>query len=148
MTFSDLKKFITEDMSMSHIYQPVMLIELLKWTDLIFSTTPKERIFDNLHPKGVLHMAKGQRLKPEQIVTLLRQIDVLTSNGKTLAQACKEVGTVEQSYYRWRKIYGGMKVDQAKKYKELEQENTRLKKLVADLSLREVMLKEVIKGNF
>ena len=118
------------------------------WTDLIFSTTPKERIFDNLHLKGVLNMAKGQRLKPEQIVTLLRQIDVLTSNGKTLAQACKEVGTVEQSYYRWRKIYGGMKVDQAKKYKELEQENTRLKKLVADLSLREVMLKEVIKGNF
>ncbi|MBT8521130.1 IS3 family transposase [Polynucleobacter paneuropaeus] len=91
-------------------------------------------------------MAKGQRLKPEQIVTLLRQIDVLTTNGKTLAQACKEVGTVEQSYYRWRKIYGGMKVDQARKYKDLELENTRLKKLVADLSLREVMLKEVIKG--
>ena len=101
-------------------------------------------------------MAKGQRLKPEQIVTLLRQIDVLTTNGKTLAQACKEVGTVEQSYYRWRKMYGGMslkgfpsvKVDQAKKYKDLELENTRLKKLVADLSLREVMLKEVIKVNF
>jgi len=93
-------------------------------------------------------MAKGQRLKPEQIVTLLRQIDVLTTNGKTLAQACKEVGTVEQSYYRWRKIYGGMKVDQARKYKDLELENTRLKKLVADLSLREVMLKEVIKGTF
>jgi len=108
----------------------------------------EERIFDNLHPKGVLNMAKGQRLKPEQIVTLLRQIDVLTTNGKTLAQACKEVGTVEQSYYRWRKIYGGMKVDQARKYKDLELENTRLKKLVADLSLREVMLKEVIKGNF
>ena len=89
-------------------------------------------------------MTKGQRLKPEQIVTLLRQIDVLTTNGKTLSQACKEVGTVEQSYYRWRKIYGGMKVDQARKYKDLELENTRLKKLVADLSLREVMLKEVI----
>ncbi len=56
----------------------------------------------------MLHMAKGQRLKPEQIVTLLHQIDVLTTNGKTLAQSCKEVGTVEQSYYRWRKIYGGM----------------------------------------
>ncbi len=92
-------------------------------------------------------MAKGQRLKPEQIVTLLRQIDVLTTNGKT-PHACKEVGTVEQSYYHWRKIYGGMKLDQAKKFKELEQESTRLKKLVADLSLREVMLKEVIKGNF
>ena len=92
-------------------------------------------------------MAIGQRLKPKQILTLLRQIDVLTTNDRTLAQACKEVGTVEQNYYRWHKIYGGMKVDQAKKYKELEQENARLKKLVADLSLREVMLKEVIKGN-
>ena len=93
-------------------------------------------------------MAKGQRLKPEQIVTLLRQIDFLTTNGKTLAHACKEVGTVEQGYYHWRKIYGGMKLNQAKKFKEPEQENSRLKKLVADLSLREVMLKEVIKGNF
>jgi hypothetical protein len=53
-------------------------------------------------------MAKGRRLKPEQIVTLLRHIDVLTTNGKTLAQACKELRTVEQSYYRWRKIYGGI----------------------------------------
>ena len=60
-------------------------------------------------------MAKGQRLKPEQIVTLLCQIDVFTNNGKTLAQACKEVGTAERSYYRQRKIYGGMKVDHAKK---------------------------------
>ena len=56
--------------------------------------------------------------------------------------------TVEQSYYRWRKIYGGLKVDQAKKYKDLEVENSRLKKLVADLSLREVMLRDDIKGNF
>ena len=93
-------------------------------------------------------MAKGQRLKPEQIVTLLRQIDVLAKNDKTPVQACKEVGTVEQSYYRWRKIYGDMKVNHAKKHKDLEMENTRLKKLVANLSLREVMLKEVIKGNF
>ncbi len=93
-------------------------------------------------------MAKGQSLKPEQIVTLLRQTDMLTTNGKTLAQAYKEVGTVKQSYYRWRKIYGGMQVYQARMYKELEQKNTRVKKLVADLSLREVMLKEVIKGSF
>jgi putative transposase len=67
-------------------------------------------------------MAKGQRLKPEQIVTLLRQIDVLTTNGKTLARTYKQVGTVEQGNYRWRKIYGGMKVDQARKYKDLEVE--------------------------
>ena len=91
-------------------------------------------------------MTKGQRPKPEQIVILLRQIDVLTTNGKTLAQACKEVGTVEQSYYRWRKIYGGMKVDQARKFKDLELENTRLKKLVADLSLREVMTQGSYQG--
>ena len=93
-------------------------------------------------------MPKGQRIKPEQIVMLLRQVEVLTTNGKTLAQACKEIGIGEQKYYRWIKMYGGMKLDQAKKYKELEQENVRLKKLVADLSLREVMLKEVIKGNY
>lgn len=93
-------------------------------------------------------MTRGKRLQPEQIITLLRQIDVLTANGKTLAQACKEVGTVEQSYYRWRKMYGGLRVDQAKKFKDLEVENARLKRLVADLSLREVMLQEVIKGNF
>lgn len=93
-------------------------------------------------------MPKGHRIKPEQIVMLLRQIDVLTANGKTLAQSCKEAGVGEQNYYRWRKMYGGMQIDQAKKFKALETENARLKKLVADLSLREVMLKEVIKGNF
>jgi transposase-like protein len=93
-------------------------------------------------------MPKGHRIKPEQIVMLLRQIDVLTANGKTLAQSCKDAGVGEQNYYRWRKMYGGMQIDQAKKFKELETENARLKKLVADLSLREVMLKEVIKGNF
>jgi len=93
-------------------------------------------------------MAKGQRLKPEQIVTLLRQIVVLTTSGKTLAQACKEVGTVDQSYYRWRKIYGGMKVDQARKYQDLDLENTRI-----FYSLKEVQInvgewvKQMTKGN-
>ncbi len=94
-------------------------------------------------------MAKhGIRFKPEQIVSLLRQIEVLTANGKTLEEACKALSITIQSYYRWRKMYGGMKADQAKKFKGLEQENARLKRLVADLSLREVMLQEVIKGNF
>lgn len=93
-------------------------------------------------------MAKGQCLKPEHFFILLRQIDALTTNGKTLTQTCKEVDSVEQRYYHWRNIYGGMKLDQAKKFKELDQENTRLKKLVAELSLHEVMLKEVIKRNF
>jgi cell division protein FtsB len=94
-------------------------------------------------------MAKhGIRFKPEQIVSLLRQIEVLTANGKTLEEACKSLSITVQSYYRWRKMYGGMRSDQAKKFKDLEQENARLKRLVADLSLREVMLQEVIKGNF
>lgn len=94
-------------------------------------------------------MAKhGIRFKPEQIVSLLRQIEVLSANGKTLEEACKSLSITVRSYYRWRKMYGGMRSDQAKKLKDLEQENARLKKLVADLSLREVMLQEVIKGNF
>ena len=90
----------------------------------------------------------GVRFKPEQIVSLLRQIEVLTANGKILEEACRSLSISVQSNYRWRKMYGGMKADQAKKFKELEAENARLKKLVADLSLREVMLKEVIKGNY
>jgi hypothetical protein len=90
----------------------------------------------------------GVRFKPEQIVFLLRQIEVLTANGKILEEACRSLSISVQSYYRWRKMYGGMKADQAKKFKELEAENARLKKLVTDLSLREVMLKEVIKGNY
>jgi putative transposase len=94
-------------------------------------------------------MAKhGVRFKPEQIVSLLRQIEVITANGKTLEEACKSLSITVQSYYRLRKMYGGMRSDQAKKFKDLEQENARLKKLVAELSLREVMLQEVIKGNF
>jgi len=96
----------------------------------------------------VLNKAIGQRLKPEQIVILFHQINALSISGKIPAQACKEVGMVEQSYYHWRKIFSGMKVDQVKKFKDLEQFNIRLKKLVANLSLREVMLKEVIRGSF
>ena len=76
-----------------------------------------------------------KRLAAEQIVTKLRQIEVLQGQGKTSAMACKEAGTTEQSYYRWRKEYGGLGVDQAKRLKQLETENGRLKKLVADLSL-------------
>ena len=90
----------------------------------------------------------GKRLKAEQIVNLLREIDVMTANGKTLLQACKQSGISDKSYYRYRKIYGGLKVDQARKFKEIEAENARLKKLVAEISLREAMLKEVVRGNY
>ncbi len=89
-----------------------------------------------------------QRYKPEQIVTLLRQIEVALGNGKATPQACNEAGITVQTYYRWRKEYGGLKLAQAKRMKELEKENTRLKRLVAELSLEKQVLKDVASGNF
>ena len=88
------------------------------------------------------------RYKPEQIVTLLRQIEVAVANGKTTPQACKEAEITQQTYYRWRKEYGGLKLDQAKRLKELEKENSKLKRLVAELSLEKQILKDVAEGNF
>ena len=92
-------------------------------------------------------MPRGRRLGAEQIVTKLRQIEVLQGQGKSLAAACKDAGMTEQSYYRWRKEYGGLELDQAKRMKELERENVRLKRLVADLSLEKQVLKDVASGN-
>jgi transposase-like protein len=86
--------------------------------------------------------------KPEQIVTLLRQIEVEIANGKSTPQACKEAEITQQTYYRWRKEYGGLKLDQAKRLKELEKENAKLKRLVAELSLEKQVLKDVAEGNF
>ncbi len=88
------------------------------------------------------------RYKPEQIVTLLRQIEVAVANGKTTPQACKEAQITAQTYYRWRKEFGGLKLDQAKRLKELEKENSKLKRLVAELSLEKQILKDVAAGNF
>ena len=85
---------------------------------------------------------------PERIVRKLREAEVLISQGNTIGQASRQLGITEQTYYRWRKLYGGMQVSQAKKLKELENENNRLKKLVADLSLDKAILKEAAKGNF
>ena len=93
-------------------------------------------------------MPKGRRLGAEQIVTKLRQIEVLQGQGKNIAVACKEVGTTEQTFYRWRKEYGGLKVDQAKRFKELEQENARLKRLLADAELDKAILREAARPNF
>jgi len=92
-------------------------------------------------------MAK-KRVKPEQIVALLRQIEVAVANGKTTPQACKEAEVTEQTYYRWRKEYGGLKLDQARRLKELEKENARLKRVVADLALEKQVLRDVAQGNF
>ncbi len=88
-----------------------------------------------------------KRYKAEQIVTLLRQIEVAVANGKTTPQACKEAEITIQTYYRWRKEYGGLKLEQARRLKELEKENSRLKRLVAELSLEKQVLRDVAQGN-
>jgi putative transposase len=92
-------------------------------------------------------MKRGQKTSAEQVVLKLRQIEVQTAQGKSLALACKEAEISEQSYYRWRKEYGGLQIDQAKRMKELERENTRLRRLVADLSLEKQVLADVAAGN-
>jgi putative transposase len=99
------------------------------------------------NPKGELDMPM-KRYKPEQIVNLLRQIEVEIANGKTTPQACKEAEITQQTYYRWRKEFGGLKLDQAKRMKELERENAKLKRVVAELSLEKQILKDVASGNF
>lgn len=91
-------------------------------------------------------MKRGQRPSAEQVVLMLRQIEVQTAHGKSIAVACKELDVSEQSYCRWRKEYGGLKVDQAKKMKDLEHENARLRRLVADLSLEKQVLADVASG--
>jgi len=92
-------------------------------------------------------MAK-KRHGPEEIISKLRAIEVHLAKGLKADQASRKEGIAEQTYYRWRKEYGGMKRDQAKRLKELEKENVRLKRLVADLSLDKQMLEEVAQGNF
>jgi transposase-like protein len=92
-------------------------------------------------------MAK-RGLSAEQIVSKLRQIEVLLAHGKTAALACKDAGVSQQNYYRWRKEYGGLEIDQAKRMKDLERENSRLKRLVADLSVEKQVLKDIASGNF
>jgi putative transposase len=85
---------------------------------------------------------------PEQIINKLREAEVMLSQGSTLSAVLKKIGISDVTYYRWRKEYGGMRVDQARRLKELEQENSRLKKLVADLSLDNAILKEASRGNY
>ena len=85
---------------------------------------------------------------PEQIINKLREAEILLSQGATVAVVSKKIGISVHTYYRWRKEYGGLRVEQAKKLKNLEKENARLKKLVADLSLDNAILKEAAEGNF
>jgi transposase-like protein len=91
---------------------------------------------------------KQKRFKAEQIVVMLREAEIQLAKGLDITEVCRTLGISEQTYYRWRKEYGGLKVDQAKKMKGLEKENARLKKIVADLTLDNSMLKEAAQGNF
>jgi putative transposase len=88
------------------------------------------------------------RYKPEEIVAKLRQVDVLTLQGQTLADAIRQIGVSEVTYYRWRQEYGGLKIEQVKRLKELELENSRLRKAVSDLTLDKLILREAARGNF
>ncbi len=89
-----------------------------------------------------------KRYTPEQIIGKLREAEVALAQGETAAQVCRTMGIAEQTFYRWRREYGGLKVEQAKRLKTLEQENTRLRRAVADLTLDKLILQEAARGNF
>jgi transposase-like protein len=93
-------------------------------------------------------MGKHKRHNAEQIIAKLREADVELAKGLSVGQICRKLEVSEHTYYRWRKEYGGLKVDQAKRLKDLDRENTRLKKLVADQALDNAILREAAKGNF
>jgi putative transposase len=89
-----------------------------------------------------------KRHKPEEIVSKLRQVDVLTSQGSTVADAIRQIGVTEVTYYRWRKEYGGLKTDQVRRLKELEKENLQLRRAISDLTLDKLILQEASRGNY
>ena len=89
-----------------------------------------------------------KRHKPEEIIAKLRQVDVLASQGTSIADAVRQIGVTEVTYYRWRQEYGGLKLDQVKRLKELELENVRLRRAVSDMTLDKLILKEAARGNF
>ena len=89
-----------------------------------------------------------KRHTPEQIINKLREVEVALARGQTVVEAVRQIGVTEQTYYRWRNEYGGLSVDQARRLKQLEQENVRLKRAVADLTLDKQILKEAAEGNF
>ncbi len=93
-------------------------------------------------------MSRRKRYSTEQIIGLLREAEVLLSQGQKAGDVCRRLGISEQSYYRWRKSFGGLKMDQAKRVKELERENARLRNAVSELTLDKVILNEALSGNY
>jgi transposase-like protein len=90
----------------------------------------------------------GKRDKPEEIVSKLRQVEVLQGQGMSVAEAVRQIGVTQQTYYRWRRLYGGMGREQLKRLKELEKENQRLRRAVSDLTLDKLILSEAARGNY
>src|SRR6516165_7931445 len=112
-------------------------------------STPNELV----HPEVCLRTKRRTKMprkhhKPEEIVAKLRQVDVLTSQGKLVADAIRAIGVTEVTYYRWRQEYGGLRSDQVKRMKDLEAENTRLRRAVSDLTLDKMILAEAARGNY
>jgi transposase-like protein len=93
-------------------------------------------------------MARQKKHKPEEIVGKLRQVDVLISQGRSTADAIRQIGVTDVTYYRWRQEYGGLNLEQIKRLKELETENTRLRRAISDLTLDKLILQEAARGNF
>ena len=117
---------------------------MLAWSSPLKVVTNWDRFVPQI---GGSAMA-GKREKPEEIVSKLRQVEVLQGQGMTIADAVRQIGMTQQTYYRWRKLYGGMGRDQLKRLKELEKENQRLRRAVSDLTLDKLILSEATRGNF
>jgi transposase-like protein len=111
-------------------------------------TVPEIKLENNLNWTHKEVIMPRKHYKPEEVIKLLRLVEIEVGQGRTTGQACKQLGFTEQSYYRWRKEYGGLQINQAKRLKDLEKENSRLKKLVADLSLDKDILNEALRGNY
>ena len=90
----------------------------------------------------------SKKHKPEEIIGKLREAEIMLAHGATTAEACRRIGVTEQTYYRWRKEYGGLKTDQARRMKDLEKENARLRRAISDLTLDKLILQEAARGNF
>jgi putative transposase len=110
----------------------------------VWSETP----FGGRKSKESIPMGRGTKFKPEEIIAKLREAGVELARGKKIPEVCKQISVTEQTYYRWKKEYGGLRMDQAKRLKELEKENARLKRLLADAELDKAILKEAVSGNF
>ena len=93
-------------------------------------------------------MSRGKRYTAEQIIKILREVEIYTGQGETVAQGCRRCSISEQTYYRWRKEYGGITIDQAKRFKEMERENQRLRKAVSNLTLDKLILEEALSGKY